>query len=236
MLVLAHRGYSSKAPENTMAAFELALEKGSHGLELDVHLSRDGEVVVIHDHTLERTTNGTGVVEEHTLSELHRLDAGSWFSPQFKGERIPTLDQVCALIKGKNLLLNVELKAALGFEKLNECLIEILANHDIEEQVIVSSFNHYSLAHLKQIRPGLRTGILYNAALVDPWIYAKSIGASALHPYYLGIIPEIVAGAQQNGMMVSTWTVDSPPDIKRMIAAKVDSIITNEPEAALGLL
>ncbi len=195
-------------------------------------------MVVIHDHTLERTTNGTGVVEEHTLSELHRLDAGSWFSPQFKGERIPpTLDQVCALIKGENLLLNGELKAALGFEKLNECLIEILANHDIEEQVIVSSFNHYSLAHLKQIRPGLRTGILYNAALVDPWIYAKSIGASALHPYYLGIIPEIVAGgARQNGMMVNTWTVDSLSDIKRMIAAKVDSVITNEPEAALGLL
>ncbi len=236
MLVLAHRGYSSKAPENTMAAFELALQKGSHGLELDVHLSKDREVVVIHDHVLDRTTNGTGLVEEHTFAELRQLDAGAWFAPEFEGERIPTLDQVCELVKGKNLLLNVEMKAALGFEKLNERLVQVLTSHGVEEQVIVSSFNHYSLAHLKQIRPELRTGILYNAALVDPWVYAKSIGASALHPYYLGIIPDIVAGAQQNGMLVNTWTVDSPADVQRMITARVDSIITNKPEVVLNLL
>ncbi len=236
MLVLAHRGYSSKAPENTMAAFELALQKGSHGLELDVHLSKDGEVVVIHDHVLDRTTNGTGLVEEHTFAELRQLDAGAWFAPEFEGERIPTLDQVCELVKGKNLLLNVEMKAALGFEKLNERLVQVLTSHGVEEQVIVSSFKHNSLAHLKQIRPELRTGILYNAALVDPWVYAKSIGASALHPYYLGIIPDIVAGAQQNGMLVNTWTVDSPADVQRMITARVDSIITNKPEVVLNLL
>lgn len=236
MLILAHRGYSSKAPENTMAAFELAVEVGSHGLELDVHLSRDGEIVVIHDHTLERTTNGRGLVSEHTLAELQQLDAGHWFAAEFKGEPIPTLEQVCKLIKGRDVLLNVETKAALGFESLNERLAAVLQKHALEEQVIVSSFNHYALAHLKRIRPQLRTGILYNAALVDAWIYAKSIGAAALHPYYLSVIPDIVAGAQQNGMMVNTWTVDRAADIERMIGAKVDSLITNEPELALGLL
>lgn len=236
MLVLAHRGYSSKAPENTMAAFELALQAGAHGLELDVHLTKDGEVVVIHDATLERTTDGVGFVEEHTLAELQKLDAGSFFASEFKDERIPTLNQVCELIKKSDGLLNVEMKAALGFEKLNERLIDVLSAHGLEEQTIISSFNHYALAHLKQLRPQLRTGILYNAALVDPWVYAKSIGASALHPYYLGIIPEIVMGAQQNGMMVNTWTVDEKVDIKRMISAKVDCLITNEPGLALSLL
>ena len=119
MIVMAHRGYSGKAPENTMAAFELALEVGSDGLELDVHLTKDGDVVVIHDGTLNRTTNGTGRVGDYTMAELKELDAGSWFSPEFKGARLPSLRQVLDLIKDENVMLNVETKMALGFEQLN---------------------------------------------------------------------------------------------------------------------
>ncbi|NMA61790.1 MAG: glycerophosphodiester phosphodiesterase [Firmicutes bacterium] len=236
MLVVAHRGYSSKAPENTMAAFEMALDVGSDGLELDVHLTKDGEVIVIHDHTLERTSNGTGIVEQHTLAELQKLDAGSWFAPEFKGERLPTLRQVCELVKDKDILFNVELKVTLGFEQLNQKVLELLNEYDLHERTVISSFNHYALVHFKQISPQTRTGILYSAALVNPWEYAKSVGATALHPSHKGIIPEIVKGAQQNGMMVNCWTVDSPEDIERMKLAKIDSIITNVPERVQELL
>ncbi len=229
MIVMAHRGYSSKAPENTMPAFELALEAGSGGIELDVHLTKDGEVVVIHDHTLDRTTDGKGPVESFTMAELKELDAGSWFSPEFRGAKLPTLREVLELIKDHNVLLNVETKAALGFEQLNEKLAPLLDEYAMWEKTIISSFNHYALVHIKAIRPQARTGILYNCALVNPWVYAKSIGASALHAHHKTAIAELVQAAQQNGMMVNVWTVDEAVDIERVTLAKVDSIITNVP-------
>jgi glycerophosphoryl diester phosphodiesterase len=236
MLVLAHRGYSSKAPENTMAAFEMALDVNVDGLELDVHLSKDGEVVVIHDNTLDRTTNGTGVVESYTFSELQEFDAGSWFSEDFKGERIPTLRQVCELVKDKDILFNVELKAALGFEALCDAVAVLLDEYELNEKTIISSFNHYALAYYKKIRPSVRTGILYSAGLYEPWDYAKRIGATALHSSHKAIVPEIVAESQKNGMMVNPYTIDKPEDIERMKAAKVDSIITNVPERVQSMI
>ncbi|HHT69433.1 MAG TPA: glycerophosphodiester phosphodiesterase [Firmicutes bacterium] len=229
MIVMAHRGYSSKAPENTMPAFELALEAGSGGIELDVHLTKDGEVVVIHDNKVDRTTNGEGPVGSFTMAELRELDAGSWFSSEFKGTRIPTLREVLELIKDHNVLLNVETKASLGFEQLNDRVAPLLDEYGMWERTIISSFNHYALVHMKAIRPQARTGILYNCGLVDPWVYAKSIGASALHPHHMTAIPELVQAAQQNGMMVNVWTVDEADDIERVKLAKVDSIITNVP-------
>ncbi len=236
VIVLAHRGYSAKAPENTMAAFELALAVGADGIELDVHMTRDGEIVVIHDDTLDRTTNGKGSVSDQTMAELRELDAGSWFSPEFAGERIPTLKLVLELIKDKDVLLNIEIKTGLGFQQLNEELVPLLDRYDRWERTIISSFNHYALAHLISLKPQARTAILYMAALVNPWVYAKSIGATALHPYYPGIIPEIVTASQQNGMMVNAWTVDLEADIQRVKMCRVDGIITNEPERVKSLI
>lgn len=229
MIVMAHRGYSSKAPENTMPAFEMAIEVGSGGIELDVHLTKDGEVVVIHDPTLERTTNGSGAVASFTMEELKEFDAGSWFAPEFKGTKLPTLREVLDLVKDQNILLNVETKAALGFEQLNEKLAPLLDEYSMWEKTIISSFNHYALVHMKKVRPHARTGILYNCALVNPWTYAKSIGASALHPNHMTIIPELVQEAQRQGMMVNVWTVDREADVARVKLANVDSIITNVP-------
>ena len=236
MLVLAHRGYSGKAPENTMSAFELALEVGAHGLELDVHLTKDGEVIVIHDHLLDRTTNGTGLVEAHTLTELLQLDAGSWFGAEFKGEGLPTLEDVCRLVQTKDVLFNVELKTALGFEGLVDKVAALLKKYDLEEKTIISSFNHYALAYFKEVKPHIKTGILYMAGLYNPWVYAQSIGAGALHAYHETIVPEIVAECQQNGMMVNPWTIDDSSRMEQMLAAKVDAIITNEPKKALDLI
>lgn len=235
MIVMAHRGYSSKAPENTMPAFELALEAGSGGIELDVHLTKDGKVVVIHDPTLERTTDGEGAVANFTLAELKELDAGSWYSSEFKGVQLPTLREVLDLVKDHNVLLNVETKAAFGFERLNEEVASLIDEYSLWEKTIISSFNHYALVHMKTLRTQARTGILYNCGLYNPWEYAKSIGASALHPHHKTILPELVQAAQANGMMVNVWTVDEAVDIERMALAKIDSIITNVPSKVLSL-
>jgi glycerophosphoryl diester phosphodiesterase len=218
-----------------MPAFELALEAGSGGIELDVHLTQDGEVVVIHDPTLDRTTNGKGSVESFALAELKELDAGSWYSSEFKGVKLPTLREVLELIKDHNVLLNVETKAALGFEELNKGVALLIDEYSMWERTIISSFNHYALVHIKTIRAQARTGILYNCGLVNPWVYAKSIGASALHPHHKTILPELVQAAQANGMMVNVWTVDEAVDIERVALAKVDSIITNVPSKVLSL-
>lgn len=236
MLVIAHRGYSAKAPENTLAAFELALDVGCHGLELDVQLTKDDEIVIIHDHTLGRTTNGSGSVQAHTLAELKKLDAGSWFDPKFKNERLPTLGEVCELIRGEDVILNVELKVALGFEGLVEKVVALLEGCGLQERTIISSFNHYALAYAKEAAPEIKTGVLYMAGLFNPWVYAQSLGATALHPFYQTIVPDIVAESQKNGMMVNPFTIDDPKDVERMLAAKVDSVITNEPERVLGML
>ena len=169
MYVLAHRGYSGKAPENTMAAFKLALEADADGLELDVHITKDGRVVVIHDDTLERTTDGRGRVEEQTYAELAQLDAGSWFGEEFKGERLPTLDEVCELLKGTDKIFNVELKAGVNFKELTEKVAELIVAYDLVPNTIISSFNHYALAYMKQVNADIRTGILYSSALYQPW-------------------------------------------------------------------
>lgn len=219
-----------------MAAFELALEFDADGIELDIHLTKDGEIVVIHDDTLDRTTNGTGLVSTYTMSELKAFDAGAWFSPEFAGEQIPTLRRVLDLTKGTDTLLNIEIKTGLGFEQLNEKLIPLLDKYDCLERTIISSFNHYALAHLISLKPQARTAILYSAGLVNPWVYAKSIGATALHPYHRTVIPEIVTAAQQNGMMVNVWTVDKEEDVERMKVCRVDSVITNQVERVLSLV
>ena len=236
MYVLAHRGYSGKAPENTMAAFELALAAGADGLELDVHITKDGEVVVIHDHTLERTTNGRGRVEELTYSELAQFDAGSWFGEEFRGQRLPKLSEVCELIRGTDKIFNVELKTGVGFQTLTEKVAELIVAYDLVPNTIISSFNHYALAYAKQVKPSIRTGILYSAGLYEPWEYAKGIGADALHPNHHSVVPFIVKEAQKHGLMVNPYTVDGPQDLHRMVEAAVDSVITNQVSRVKELL
>jgi len=236
MYVLAHRGYSGKAPENTMAAFELAVKSGADGLELDVHITKDGEVVVIHDDTVDRTTDGTGRVEDYTYEELLKFDAGSWFGEEFKGERLPTLADVCEIVKGTDLIFNVELKAGVNFQALTEKVSDLINKYDLVSNTIISSFNHYALAYSKQVNPDLRTAILYSAALYAPWEYVKMIGATALHPKHLTVVPFIVEEAHKNGLMVNPYTVDEPHDVDRMVKAGVDSVITNQVTRVKNLL
>jgi glycerophosphoryl diester phosphodiesterase len=235
-LILAHRGMPEVAPENTMTGFELACEVGADGLEFDVHLSKDDEIVVCHDATLERTTNGRGRIKDYTLAELRRLDAGSWFDHRYAGERLPTAREVFALAAERGLFINIELKSGLVlYPGLEEKVAALISEYGLAGRSIVSSFNHYSLVHLKQVAPGIPTGILYEAGLFEPWVYARHARADAIHPYFRGVFRELVEGAHAAGVRVHPWTVNDPDDFQTMLAAGVDAVITNCADRLLAL-
>ncbi|HZK35191.1 MAG TPA: glycerophosphodiester phosphodiesterase [Bacillota bacterium] len=233
-IIYAHRGASASAPENTGAAFRAALDMKAGGIELDLHLSKDGELVVIHDESVNRTSNGSGLVKDLLLEDLRKLDFGSWFDSKFKDERILTLDECLDMLRGWDGILNAELKTGpILYKGIEEKLVNTLKDHDMIEKSIVSSFNHYSLLLVKQLEPQIKTGTLYMAGLVEPWEYAKKVGAEAIHPYFPNILPPIVEGCKENGIMMNPFTVDEPAHIAAMARAGVDGIITNVPDLAI---
>jgi glycerophosphoryl diester phosphodiesterase len=235
-IINAHRGASAYRPENTLESFSLAVEQGADCIELDVHLSKDGEIVVAHDARLERVSNGTGYINDCKLADLKELD----FSKTHPGSglhRIPTLAEVFSLIKPTVLSINIELKTTERlYPELPEKLIALANEYSIEDRIIYSSFNHYSLLQLKQIEPSVKTGLLYELGMVDPWVYANYVHAYAIHPYYyvIAALPETVARCHENGIMVNVWTVDDPEAIKQMLQCGVDGILTNKPDVAIA--
>lgn len=233
--VIAHRGASSDAPENTLLAFRQAILLGADGIELDVQLTRDGELVVIHDETLDRTTTGAGRVYSYTFAELRTLDAGSWFSASPKPERIPHLREVLDLLVGSDLLLNVELKNdVVPYEGIEARVCTLLRDYP-SQQVIVSSFNHASLRKLKHIDPACNIGLLYVEGIVEPWLYAHRHEAIALNPHYPNIVPELVAGCRAANIGLYAWTVNREEDMKRLLAAGIDGIMTDYPARLMAL-
>lgn len=232
-IIIAHRGASAYAPENTMAAFKMAIEMKAKGIEIDVHLTKDGHPVVIHDNKLDRTSNGKGLIRDKTLKELKELDFGSWFSADFKDQSIPTLEEALDFTTSNNVMLNIELKSGIIlYQGIERTVADIIRQYKAEDKVIVSSFNHYSLLELKKMAPRIKIGLLYSCGLVAPWEYAKRIGAEAIHPLYISIPPEAVKDCNDNGILVNPYTIDVPEHIRAAILAGVDGIITNVPDIA----
>jgi len=231
-LNIAHRGASALAPENTIAAFRKALEVGAGGLEFDVHFSKDAVPVIIHDEKLERTTNGHGLVQDLNLAELQELDAGSWFSTEFAGVSIPTLDQVLDEFHSSDLVLNIELKNdIISYPGIEEAVIKRVSKRKLEERVIISSFNHSSLETCRKINPALRTGILYLTEIFEPWNYARSLGCYSVHPFFFHLQnPEIVNGFREHKLPVYAWTVNEIVDMELMVAVGIEAIITDNPQ------
>jgi glycerophosphoryl diester phosphodiesterase len=226
--IIGHRGVPHLRPENTMVSFKTAVELGADGLETDVQMTRDGELVLIHDETLERTTDGKGLVCTHTLAQLKALDAGGHFDPVYKGEKIPTLREFLEFVAGRDLLINIEIKSGVVlYPGIEAKLIAMLQEFGLTQNVIISSFNHYALVTCKEIDRSIKTGILYMAGLYNPWDYARTVGADALHPLFYSVRPETIGGMKAGGFIVNPWTVDSPGDMKNMLALGVDGIITN---------
>ncbi|MDO5535281.1 MAG: glycerophosphodiester phosphodiesterase [Propionibacteriaceae bacterium] len=234
--VWAHRGASGYAPENTLPAFELALEQGADGFELDVQLTRDDEVVVIHDETLERTTDGHGWVADHSLDDLKKLDA-SYGNAKYAGTQIPTLAEVFDLVRDSGARVNIELKnSEIRYKGLEERVLALVESHQMASRVVLSSFNHYSLRHLFGLGTTLPLGALYADPLWKPWQYAGRLGATAVHPSVSATRRKIVEKCHEHGLSVHVWTVNEPADLKRLLGLSVDAVITDYPNVARALI
>jgi glycerophosphoryl diester phosphodiesterase len=225
--LIAHRGASAHAPENTLAAFRLALAHGADAIELDTMLCRDA-VVVIHDHTLERTTNGAGRLSDKSLGSLKELDAGGWFAPAFTGEEIPTLDEVFETV-GREILINIELKNySSPFDNLAEHVALSVLRHNLAARVFFSSFNPLNFRKLKARLPAAPVGWLSLPGRV-PGIAARFAPHDALHPHFSDVTPQLIKHARQRRLPVFAYTVNEAAEAARLAALGVDGMITDDP-------
>lgn len=237
-LILGHRGASAHAPENTLPAFQLAVDQGADGIELDVMLSKDKRLIVIHDHTLERTTNGTGKVPEHNYEQLKDLDAGLWFGEHFQNTRLPLLDEVYEQLGGK-CLINVELKNYhQPGDALPDIALALTKKYDLLDSVLFSSFNARNIVRLKKAEPKAKTGLLCLPKLAGAFFRGPIgylFGYDALHPYKADVSKTSVKRAHKRGKAINVWTVNNAEDLHRLISLGVDAIITDDPRHALQI-
>lgn len=230
ILIIGHRGAMGHAPENTMASFEKGVAMGADAIELDVQLSADGGLVVIHDPTVDRTTDGSGYVRDLTLAEIKKLDAGAWYGPEFAGERVPTLDEVLAWAREK-INLAIEIKnGPVFYPGIEKKIVGALEVHGMEDAAIVISFDHRSVRRVKELRPEIATGILYVACPVDVVSIARAARADAIHPQANYLTAEAVEEAHGAGLAVSTWVVNEPSQMRELADMGVDSVGTNYPD------
>jgi len=231
MHVFAHRGYSGAYPENTMLAFEKALECGCYGIELDVQLTKDGEVVIIHDELVDRTTDKTGRVYDYTLQELKACNAGARTDFESQKLTIPTFEEYCAWVSTTNLVTNIELKTSIiYYPELEEKTWEIIKRHKLEEKVLFSSFNHLSLAAIKALAPEVPCGALVpETGLVNAGYCASKFGFECYHPAYCTIDAASVAECHEHNIQVNVWTVNSMDALENCYAWGCDGVFTNYP-------
>ncbi|MFS0557120.1 glycerophosphodiester phosphodiesterase [Brevibacillus sp. 179-C9.3 HS] len=231
-ICMAHRGWSGKAPENTMTAIRLALaEPAIKAMEIDVQLTRDGVPVLIHDFTLERTTNGRGLVMDHTLAELRELDAGSWFGDKFAGERIPTLEEVLVAVKGR-CTLNIELKATSDmYPGIAEKVLALVEKHGMKQEVYVTSFDHDLIRHVRTLDQEVQTGLIVYGRPVLMLEQMEAAGATILSMDYLYLTRQLTVAAIEKGFKVIAWTLDDPKHIREVISWHPQvQICTNHPD------
>lgn len=230
--IIAHRGGRRWAPENTMAAFRNSLGAGVYGIELDIHRCRSGELVVIHDHDLTRTTDGVGLIKDRSYLELERLSAGLWFDKKFGDERIPRLKDVLDLVAGR-CVLNIEIKnCPVDYPGIAEDLIELLSHYRRTDMLIISSFDHQILKRIHAQAPDLPLALLAEAIFVDVAQYARAVGTTAWHPGFASLRADAVSEAQAQGLVVNAWTLNDKDQWLAALSMQLDGIITDDP---LGL-
>lgn len=232
MKILAHRGYRAKYPENTMLAFEKAIEAGCDGMELDVQLTRDGEMVIIHDETVDRTTNGHGSVVDMTLAEIRALDAG-------EGQCVPTLGEYLNLVEKLPIITNIELKnSVVPYEGVEEMVIAEIRRRGLEDRIIFSSFKHDSVIKCKRIAPDIKCGLLCTRDELMPWKYPKIFsrikdnGIEYLHPGTYSLTLDLLEAAADADIQLTVWTVNNPNVVRRLDKEGcVYAVVTDEPES-----
>lgn len=234
-LIYGHRGASGHAPENTLEAFQLAMDMGADGFELDVHMSADGELVVIHDETVDRTTDGTGYVKDLTLAQLKELDACNGMET-YRGAKIPTLAEVFDLIRDTRHIVNVEIKTDECFyPQIEEKCLALAKEKGVEDRIIYSSFNHHTLIRMRQLKPDAKLGMLFGDIMVKPWEYAEQLGVDYLHPMKMNIyVPGFAEGAYASGYGINMWTINDEATMQECLNCKA-GIITNYPDVAVAL-
>lgn len=235
--IFAHRGANGQCPENTMSAFKQALKDGADGIELDVHLSKDGVPVIIHDETVDRTSNGNGFVKDHTVASLKQLNMGSWKSAQFQAETLPTLEEFLDWLASTSLLLNIELKNNIfpykGMEKL---VLNLVMERGLLDRTIFSSFNHESLYKIHLLNTDAETApLLTKPLMVPPWDYCREMGAKGIHPHFRQVSAQLVNELHSNHLAVRPYTVNMPHFMRLLIEWKADALITDQPWMAAQL-
>ena len=235
-IIFAHRGASAHAPENTLAAFELALAQSADAIELDVKLSSDGQVIVIHDPTVDRTTGGHGRVKDLSMAQLRSLDAGKFFSEEYSGEKIPTLEEVFETV-GKRTFINVELtNYDTPRDQLVETVCMLVKKFELQKRVMFSSFFASNLSKAHAYLPGVPRGLLALHGLLGAW--ARSFGFAfgsyqALHPYLKDMTPQQVQRVHRLERRIHVWTVNAAEDMRRLFDWGVDAIFTDDPQLAV---
>lgn len=236
-VVWGHRGAKAYAPMNTLPSFQLALDQGAPGIELDVHRSRDGYPVILHDFTVDGTTNGTGRITDMTLAEIKALDAGSYFGEAFKSVQIPTLDEVFELV-GQQMFINVEIKSAsIETDGVEQVVAECIQRHNMQARVIVSSFNPLTLKRFRQIMPAVPLGYLHQVGYEPPGYGTDAAIAredcEAWHPHHMMIDEAYMQQAKALNKKVNVWTVNDPQRARELRDLGVDCLITDAPDVIL---
>lgn len=244
--VISHRGANLVAPQNTIPAFEKSLEIGVDGFETDIHLSADGVPVVCHNYTIDETSDGSGEVKAMTLEQLRSYDFGKWFNDDFKGTKIPTLEEFLVLCETADIeIMNIEIKPPLdGNMEIVEKTINAVKEHGLFDKLLISSFSPEVLVECKKIEPECKTGFLYSpnkkffykTMLFGYVEFAKKIKADFLHPHFLTVTKHYVKKLHEAGIGVNVWTVDKANIAQKMLKCGVDGIITNDPAMVNNLV
>lgn len=241
VVIIAHRGFSGIAPENTIAAFKKAIDAGADMIEFDVSLSKDGIPVVIHDRTVNRTTNAKGKVEDFTIEELKKFDAGSWYKPQFKDEKIPTLEEVIQLSKGK-IMLNIEIKKysvkrSIKIDGIEDKIVKLLEKYEMTNDVLISSFSKMAIQRIKEFNPDIAVAYLYRFR-INPRII-KQLDKVGIYSFNQGkrfFSKKALSDLHENGLKLNLYTINQKREMKKFVKLGVDGIITNFPNKLIEVL
>lgn len=236
MKVMAHRGYSGKYPENTMLAFKKAAEAGCDSIELDVQLTKDGVLVIIHDEKVDRTTDGTGLVKDYTYEELKKFNAAVRFPEVTEFQAIPTFDEYCAWAAEAGIDTNIEIKTGrYYYEDIEKKTVEIVRKYGLEKKVMYSSFNHLSLLKIKELLPEAECGALLNeVGMGNAGYYCHTYGFECYHPGYKGLTKEIVNNCKKYGIKVNVWTINGMEELEQLEEWGCDGVITNYPQVCMA--
>ncbi|GAA0609327.1 glycerophosphodiester phosphodiesterase [Virgibacillus siamensis] len=232
--IIAHRGASRSAPENTMSAFEHAYQSGAEGIETDVQLTKDNVPVLMHDERLNRTTNSSGYLKDYTFSQLQQLDAGSWFSRKYSGEKILSLDELLQWAHNKSLYLNIELKNnKIDYKNLENIVVDMISQFRLQNCTTISTFNPKSVERLSAITKQTGIALLTSKRRRNPVENAKQLGASAVHIKYRLLSKRLIQQCKRENMRVRVYTVNRPSRMKRCFFYRCDGIFTDIPDQAL---